>query len=228
MMSSNLPMVLTLSLLTLMAGAAIGSGIFGYALRRDGLKGITQPDTPSTTKFIQRIAKDHLNRREPVFLKEADILSSVISKTEKVFQTPSPKISPIPSPGVPSPNTESSTIQFPLTSQVSGVVMIVHSLRQDNNLIILNVSLQNNSVQSVRFLYSFLTVVDDRGRVISATANNLPGEMPPKSIEFSGTVTIPAIALDGAISLSLSLPDYPDQLIRLQVSGIPIHGDTLR
>ena len=82
--------------------------------------------------------------------------------------------------------------------------------------------MQNNGSQVVRFLYSFMDVTDDRGRPVSASTSGLPGELPPNGQVYSGTVRIPAIFLQGSNSVSLSLPDYPSQSMRLSVSNVPI------
>ncbi len=226
-MSPKFAVLLTLSLLALMVGAGVLSGFVGFALGREALKGVTQPDVPPTSKFIQRMAKNPNPHQETVFLRESDILASVKARTEGTTKdTSRPK--PAANPATPNPNASpdvtnntGGNAQFPITSQVSGVTMAVRSLRQEGDALIMDVSLKNGSSQSVRFLYSFLTVMDDRGRTLNATASGLPGEIPPQSEEFQGTVKVPAIALDGANTLSLSLTDYPEQRIQLQVSGIP-------
>ncbi len=225
-MSPNFAVLLTLSLLALMVGAGVFSGFVGFALGREALKGVTQPDVPPTSKFIQRMAKNPNPHQEAVFLRESDILATVKARTEgsvKGNTRPKPAATTTPNPNA-SPDVAANTdgkAQFPITNQVSGVTMAVRSLRQEGDALIMDVSLKNDSSQSVRFLYSFLTVMDDRGRTLNATASGLPGEIPPASEEFQGTVKVPAIALDGANTLSVTLTDYPEQRIQLQVSGIP-------
>jgi len=226
-MSPNFAVLLTLSLLALMVGAGVLSGFVGFALGREALKGVTQPDVPLTNKFIQRMATNPNPHREPIFLRESDILASVKARTEgapKDMARPKANATsrlPNSNPDA-TPDASNSNAKFPLTSQVAGVNMAVRSIRQEGDSMLLDVSLKNDGTQSVRFLYSFLTVIDDRGRTLNATADGLPGEIPPQSQEFTGTVKVPAIALDGANTLTVTLTDYPEQRIQLQVSGIPV------
>ncbi len=225
-MSPNFAVLLTLSLLALMVSAGVFSGFVGFALGREALKGVTQPDVPPTSKFIQRMAKNPTIHQETVFLRESDILATVKARTEgNIKGTTSPKPTANLASPTASPDATDGTAanpQFPITSQVSGVTMAVRSLRQEGDALVMDVSLKNDSSQSVRFLYSFLTVMDNRGRTLNATASGLPGEIPPQSEEFQGTVKVPTIALDGANSISVTLTDYPEQRIQLQVSGIPV------
>lgn len=86
----------------------------------------------------------------------------------------------------------------------------------------IDVSLKNDSDRSVQFLYSFLNVTDERGRALSATTEGLPGELPANQQKSSGTIKISTALLDDAEKLSLTLTDYPDQRLQLQISGIPV------
>ena len=96
------------------------------------------------------------------------------------------------------------------------------SASQTGSSLLLNVQLKNESDSSVRFLYSFLNVTDDKGRALSASVDDLPGQLPPDSQTYVGTVSIPTALLDNAKELAISLTDYPDQKLELKMSGIPI------
>lgn len=67
-----------------------------------------------------------------------------------------------------------------------------------------------------------MNVTDDQGRAFSANTEGLPGQLPPNSDAFTGTVSIPTALLGDARSLSLTLTDYPNQQLQLQVTDIPI------
>ncbi|MFS8854874.1 hypothetical protein NW851_10495 [Synechococcus sp. H55.7] len=140
---------------------------------------------------------------------------------------PSPTPTPRPvTPSPPPPRASSpAPTPPPLPRQVatSGqVAMQVLSVRREGSQVVLNVAMQNNSSETVRFLYSFMNVTDDNGRSINALAQGLPGELPPNSQVFQGIIRIPASSLAGSRSLSLSLADYPSRRHRVGASGIPV------
>ncbi|NJK72223.1 MAG: hypothetical protein HC926_02300 [Synechococcaceae cyanobacterium SM2_3_60] len=150
--------------------------------------------------------------------------------------TPTPTVSPTLAPPPPLDSGELTPLPFltpevavappPVfddTSAAAGQVsMQVLSANRQGDQVVLAVSLSNSSDRVVRFLYSFMNVTDDRGRPVSASTQGLPGELPPNGQSYQGTITIPAIFLQGSSTVSLNLPDYPSQNFRLQVSGIPI------
>ncbi|MEN9201963.1 MAG: hypothetical protein Q6K80_09170 [Thermostichus sp. DG_1_6_bins_120] len=133
-----------------------------------------------------------------------------------IATTPTPTLAPISTPVVPTPPPKQ-------TIAASGqVAMQVLSARREGGQVVLNVAMQNNSAETVRFLYSFMNITDDQGRAIHALTQGLPGELPPNSQVFQGTIRIPASSLAGSRSLSVSLADYPSRRHRLGVSGIPV------
>ncbi|HCQ20108.1 MAG TPA: hypothetical protein DIU28_01175 [Anabaena sp. UBA12330] len=113
-----------------------------------------------------------------------------------------------------------STNQF--TSNIKGVAFTVKSLHYSGGDLIIRVNIQNQGTTSVRFLYSFLDITDDKGRTLSAMTEGLPAELPPNSREFSGAISIPTLLLDDVNKISLSLMDYPGQEVKLEVVDVPI------
>jgi hypothetical protein len=111
---------------------------------------------------------------------------------------------------------------FPVTAESEGVTLAVQSARYSGGDLLLKVKMQNKGTDSVRFLYSFLDVTDDKGRTLSASTEGLPAELPASGPAFSGTVSIPTALLDDVKKVSLSLTDYPDQKLKLEVSNIPV------
>ncbi|MCJ2541645.1 hypothetical protein [Thermostichus vulcanus] len=132
-----------------------------------------------------------------------------------VAATPTPPPTPTPSPVIRTPPPQ----QIAASGQVS---MQVLSARREGGQVVLNVAMQNNSAETVRFLYSFMNITDDNGRAINALTQGLPGELPPNSQVFQGTIRIPASSLAGSRALSVSLADYPSRRHQLRVSGIPV------
>lgn len=203
------------------------SASWGYTLGREALKGITQPDVRPTNNLAG--SKGNGNRREELaILKEKDILKIVKARIEgrdeKAKDNSDASKSankPVEKKKPPEQAAKPAT-KFPMTAKDSGVTMEVSSARQRGSSLLLDVSMKNEGSQSVRFLYSFLNVTDDQGRALSASAEDLPGELPPTGETFYGTVSIPTALLDNAKTLSLALTDYPNQKLQLKVSGIPV------
>uniref|UniRef100_B8HTT6 DUF4352 domain-containing protein n=1 Tax=Cyanothece sp. (strain PCC 7425 / ATCC 29141) TaxID=395961 RepID=B8HTT6_CYAP4 len=122
----------------------------------------------------------------------------------------------------PKPSTEASTTA--LQSQDQGVSLEVRSLDRRNGDLVLNVVLKNNSSRAVQFFYTFLEITDDQGRPLTAVTQGLPTDLQPGVPEFTGTITIPEDTLAGVKQVSLSLTDYPNQDLRLQIPNIPVEN----
>lgn len=221
----NSTVILTVVLLVLMFGAGLFSSSWGYKLGREALKEISQPDMRPSNLTGK---KNNGERKESVMmLNEADIVKSVKQRMAgksdeavEVASTSVPASQPTPKPQA----TETPTPQavFPIVSRDGGVTMQVTSASRKGSSLQLKVSMKNEGEQSVRFLYSFLNVTDDKGRALSASVDELPGQVPPDNKVYTGIVSIPTVLLDNASELAMSLTDYPDQNLQLQMSGIPI------
>lgn len=231
-MKINSTVVLTLILLILMLGAGAASGFLGFTFGSSALKGVTTPDGRPTSKFAS--AKSNSPQSGDVtFLKEEEILKTVKARIEgktkaaksdkleeddedisnikeKQKEKPEEKVEEKPLPG------------FPIAAESEGVTFAVQSARYSGGDLLLKVKMQNKGADSVRFLYSFLDVTDDKGRTLSASTEGLPAELPANGPSFSGTVTIPTALLDDVKKVSLSLTDYPDQKLKIEVSNIPV------
>jgi len=223
----NITAVLTISLLALMLAGGFVSGIWGFALGREALKGVSQPDARPTAKKNQK--ESQIVSKPLVFLKEADIIKTVKvkmqekskpTKEEKEKQEnkaaeakPSPKAEATPKP---------TQTGFPITVKDKGVVLEIRTARRQESALVLDVTLKNEASQPVKFVYRLLDITDNWGRSLSANAENLPEDLPANSDVFSGTVSIPNSVLENAEQLSLTLTDYPNQQIRLQAAGIPV------
>jgi hypothetical protein len=240
-MKVNPTLALTLILLSLMIAAGVVSGSWGFAIGREALKGVTQPDSrPRQGGNITQGNTPH--RQQLMLLKEEDILKNVKARTSgraaadlpsdpNQAQTISDRtktaieVVDSSSPDKTASNREAvdqPTANFPLSSENQGMRLEVRSVRQQNGYLLLDVSLQNSGSRSVQFLYSFMNVTDNQGRAFTANTEGLPRRVPPNRQPFSGTVSIPAALLTDAQTLSLNLTDYPNQQLQLQVSGIPV------
>ncbi|MBD1821305.1 hypothetical protein H6F51_02070 [Cyanobacteria bacterium FACHB-DQ100] len=218
-MKINPTVALTFLLLVLMTGAGVFTGALGFAIGREALKGITQPDSRPTNKGT---AQNSSVREDIVLLKEEDILKTVKGRTSAGrSSSPSPNASPQSNSEEAKPASNSAA-KLPMTTQTNGVAMDVTGIRKQGEFLLLDVALKNNSNQPVKFLYSFLNVTDDKGRLIVADTAGLPPELPSKSDRFTGTISISTSMLDDAQKISLQLSDYPDQKLQLKMADIPI------
>jgi hypothetical protein len=217
-MKVNSTVALTFSLLALMLGAGVFTATWGYAIGREALKGITQPDSRPTNKGT---AKNSGGREELVILKEEDIIKSVKEKTNSTAKSgmPSPSASP---QAKETKDGAITTAKLPILTQSNGVAMEVTGIRKQGDSMLLDIAMKNDGAQVVKFLYSFLNVTDDKGRLIVAETTGLPAELPAKSDRFTGTISIPTSMLDDAQKLSIQLSDYPDQKLQLKMADIPI------
>ncbi len=237
-MKLNSTVALTLILLAMMLGAGFVSAMWGFTVGHEALKGVTQPDVRPTKKLSdnQQTTADgegvallseedilvnvhaHIHGKdEDIQVDEQDTQLQNASQTEtadneveEAFATQT------------SFTSTSADLNLPVRSQDRGVTLEVLDVTQQGGSLLLDVSLKNEGSDTVRFLYSFLNVTDDRGRALSAITEGLPGELPANGDEFSGTVSIPTALLEDSEQLSLTLTDYPDQRLQLKMSEIPV------
>jgi hypothetical protein len=224
-MKVNSNLLLTLVLLTLMLAAGVVSAAYSFALGREALKGITQPDVRPLNNLPNR--QSSASRQGTMILREEDILKRVKvqmgqEKSSTAVNSESGAKPTTQKPVVAADATGDPRSVLPIVAQDRNVKLEVKAVRQEGDVFVLDVTLVNRGDQSVRFLYSFLDVTDDRGRSLSATASNLPSELPAQSELFSGRVTIPIALVEDTKQLSLALTDYPDQRLQLKLSGIPV------
>lgn len=230
-MKINSTVVLTLILLTLMLGSGSVSAFLGFTMGSSALKGVTSPDGRPTTKFASN-KSNNAQQGGITLLKEVDILKTVKSRIESNANASTKKLDedeeeiknkkPEPKETPQAVISEKLQPGFPVAAESEGVTLSVQSARYSGGDLLLKVNMQNKGADSVRFLYSFLDVTDDKGRTLSAITEGLPAELPANSSTFTGTVSIPTALLDDVRNISLALTDYPAQNLKLQVSDIPV------
>lgn len=228
-MKLNSTVVLTLVLLILMLGAGYGSAILGFTVGLEALKGVNQPDARPTNKIKLRKQKSG-QQGAVVMLKEQDILTNVRARIEGKGKKVKPE-----KPSLENQNSTNQTSSqkqmameifqpgFPLINKKQGVTLEVLSARFSGGALQMKVNFKNEGDKTVRFLSSFLDVTDERGRALSANTQGLPWELPPNGKIFSGTVSISTALLDDVKKLSMTLTDYPEQRLRLQMLDIPVN-----
>ena len=231
-MKLNSTVLLTLILLTLMLGAGSVSAFWGFTLGSAALKGVTAPDTRPTTKYAKKGTTGDQEKEGVVFVKEEEILSIVKSRIEGKTKAAKSKTIDDLEEGTkdtkrkqeekPPEAEEKLQAGFPIQAESEGVTLAVQSASYSGGALLLKVKMDNKSDESVRFLYSFLDVTDDKGRTLSASTEGLPSELASEAPPSYGTVSIPAALLDDVKQISLALTDYPAQKLRLEVSNIPV------
>lgn len=225
-MKINSTVALSLTLLLLMIGAGYMSGVLGFTVGSEAIKGVTQPDARPTSKIKQRQTASAAGKVE--MLKEEDILAKVKARIEgKGKAKPEPKkpnkqVSTTTQPKAQLVAQEVLQPGFPLINRDRGIILEVLSARYTGGALQLKLNFKNEGEKTVKFLYSFLDVKDERGRAISANTEGLPTELPPNGKTFSGIVKISSNLVADVKKLSLRLTDYPDQQIQLQVPAIPV------
>jgi hypothetical protein len=231
-MKLNSTVLLTLILLVLMLGAGSLSSFWGFTLGSSALKGVTTPDGRPVTKFASNKASNP-QQGGLTLLREDEILKIVkariegktkAAKSEKLEDDDEETNNSKPKPEEKPQEVAEEKLQqgFPITSENQGITLSVQSVRYSGGDLLLKVKMQNKGADSVRFLYSFLDVTDDKGRTLSASTEGLPAELPANGPVFSGLVSIPTALLDDVKKVSLALTDYPDQKLKLEVSNIPV------
>lgn len=231
-MRINSTVLLTLILLSTMLGAGSVSAFWGFAIGSSALKGVSPPDGRPSSKFSS--AKTGYSQDAGVkFLKEDEILKIVKARVEGNAKAKKAKKLELYeeeieiSKDADEKKKEEVTQEkpqkgFPIAAESEGVTLSVQSSRYSGGDLILKVKMQNKGDESVRFLYSFLDVTDDKGRTLSASTQGLPSELTANGPNHSGTINIPTPLLDDVKKISLALTDYPAQKLRLEVSNIPV------
>lgn len=225
-MKLNSTATFTLVLLVLMVGAGIFSATTGYSIGSDALKGVTQPDSQPHTKSDDPSsdlkAEESKVEGMPV-LKEEEILKEVKEQMNAGSRGSSgAKAIDQEDTKNDDDQPDRQTAKFPFIGQDRGIKLEVNATRRQGDMVVFDVSIQNESNQPVKFLYSFLSITDDEGRILTGETAGLPSELPPKSERYTGTVRLSSSLLENARKVSLQLSDYPNQQVQLEVQDIPV------
>lgn len=229
-MRVNPTVIFTFLLLSITTGIGVIGFYWGSSLADKALAGISEPElglsrrsvasrvtasNPENGTVSQDPSAAVESETDITFLAEADILQTV--QTLKQNQT-----NPANGNAAPTPNTELLS-KFPLTAQDQGVLLEIRSARIDNDVIILETYLRNDSTETVRFLYSsFLEVSNAEGQSLTAFVEDLPGELPALGETFQGEIRIPQNLVGESKTLKVSLSDYPDRTLTLAINEVPM------
>jgi hypothetical protein len=212
----------TVFLLLFVVTGGLYGFFWGFALGQDALGGVTQLDIGFNRRPVRR-SDGSLSEETLNFISEPEVITNLKKQFSNGGKAPDP---PKPQPSSqPSPVSKVlSQVGFPVTAQNGGVFIQIRSIRLEGESIFLDTQLRNDTSQPIRFLYnSFLEVKDDKGNALSATVDGLPSDLEALSPPTEGTIRIPKVLLDKVTHLSITLTDYPDQKISLELSDIPIN-----
>ena len=223
-MNLKVTLLFLLAALLLMLGAGGASAYIGYLMGREALKVVTQPDTDSERNLSSQkpIGGSHKGLN---IIEERTILVNVYDHIYQKRSFPYQEQSLTSTTVNASKAQKDSSIKpqnFPLTDKSQGVSLEISQAKIEGSSVVLDVNLKNESSQAVRFLYSFLDLRDEDNRPLSAIADGLPGEIPPDGKSYAGEFIIPVTLLNNSQQISLSLQDYPEQRLTLQIDAIPV------
>ena len=228
----------TLLLLVAMVGAGTVSALYGFTLGFDALQGVRQPEGNPAQQLVRSRKSESENSDSD--LRGMDLISErqvIVAVYDKIYakeqslkkntaaNSPQPNSNFVKLPDDPDPNKangSNAASVFPLSNVASNIQFEVSNARLLGTAWVLDISLRNGSNASVKFLYNFLELKDGQGRTVSGQTAGLPAEIPANNQVYEGQVRIPAIILDDVETLSMSLSDYPNQNITLEIADIPV------
>jgi hypothetical protein len=230
-MKLNATVTFTFVLLFLMLSAGLVSAFSGFSVGREALKGITQPDSrPNKGKAKAASSSESSAKDGMVLMKEDDIVKSMKERIAGTAKGGGSKGDKAEDKKTDTPKTDKveekkpadNLAKFPIVNNTQGVSMEVVSTRREGDATLLDVSMKNAGATPVQFRYTFLTVTDDKGRVVQAETIGLPSDIPANSEAFSGSIKLPTSNLQDAKSVTIQLGDYPEQKIQIRLTDIPI------
>lgn len=223
-MKLNSTVTFTFGLLALMLGAGIASGLSGFAIGTEALKGITQPDSrPQKTRA--KSANNAAAKDGMVLLSEAEIIKSAKARmantTKGGGRTDSGTAAKSTTEKKPA-DKASVIAKLPVSSKVEDVTLEVVASRSEGDATLLDLVIKNESAKPIQFRYTFLTVTDDQGQLITTETIGLPTDIPPNGETFSGSVKLARNSAQDAKTVTLELSDYPEQKMLFRLADIPL------
>ncbi|NJL02506.1 MAG: hypothetical protein HC910_18845 [Spirulinaceae cyanobacterium SM2_1_0] len=221
---------LSLLLLIMMGGAGAASGVWSYALGREALKSVTQPDMrPTQQRPVSQPAAAGDSEELTLLLDETEILQQVndiingkVPAETETADAEAAAAAASPTPEVADLPVAEINAALPMQGRDGDVTLEVTEASQVEGSLLLAVNLRNEGEEPVRFLYSFLAVSDEQGRALSAITDGLPSELPPNGQAFDGTIKIPLALIEDSQTISLMLSDYPERRLQLSLTNIPV------
>ena len=213
---------LTLALFLMMLCAGGASFYLGSIMGRAALKAVTQPEVDSEDKSGNKKPKGGKHKGLKI-INEQDILAEIYQTTK--LKNPQSNQSEVDSQTNLVDSKLNKAIDpevFPIADRSKSVTLEVAEAQYEDSSLLLELNLKNEGSKPVNFLYSFLDIKDDRGQPLSAIPEGLPGLLPADGKNHSGLLRIPLTLLGDAKHISMTLTDYPDRTLELELEQIPV------
>ncbi len=200
-------------------GGSLAS-VAGYHFGQNALADVTSPHSPVADKR-------KLLGKSQGLLKEADILSSLTNLPE-VADAPDLTQDELleQQEDIAASDPSVATVKVGGRSTDQEVTLIVDTIAWQGTNLVLQVSMQNKSYHPARFSYSpfvgLLVVTDDQGHTLRTFTDGLPTELPDDRELYKGAIQVSANEIPNAHRINLTLTDYPDRELQLNIRDIPI------
>ncbi|MBC7880161.1 MAG: hypothetical protein H7Y37_02410 [Anaerolineae bacterium] len=203
----------------ILVGGSLAS-VAGYHFGQNALADVTAPHSPVTDKR-------KLLGKSQGLLRETDILGSLTNLPE-VADAPDLTQDELleQQEDIAASDPSVATIKVGARSTDQEVTLIVDTISWQGTNLVLQVTMQNKSYHPTRFSYSpfggLLVVNDDQGHTLRTFTDGLPTELPDDRELYKGSIQVSANEIPNARSINVSLTDYPERELQLNIKGIPI------
>jgi hypothetical protein len=225
-MKTKSTVILILTLFVMMLAAGSTSAFISYLMGQQALRVVTQPEVKTDNKLRKKpLTGPHkglqLVDEKAVLVEVYNLIHTEDDSASQNEQSQLPKSNHLVTHTIQEELESNSTI-LPIKNSSQGVTLELVTAKTDGSSFLLDLNLKNEGSETIRFLYSFIDVRDEQGKVISAIPEGLPGELPANGQNFRGSLKIPLALLDQSNHISLTLTDYPDQKLELKLTEIPV------
>ena len=218
-MKTNATVRLTV-LLSVLIGTGTMGAYFAYQAGSQALKGVNQLNTNPSKKLV-----DNSNTfTQPTQFKPIDektVLSKVYDYTNQKKELVNFHKNESQDDKIQNIHNKTSK-SLPLQVTDREVILEIKEVLNEGEAMLLKINLQNKGTDKIKFLYSSLEIRDDKNYSLGATIKGLPEVLPPKSNIFRGEIRIPHFSIKKSRTLSLSLTNYPDRKLKLNINNIPV------
>jgi hypothetical protein len=197
-------LLLTSILLMLMLAAGLFSGIVGFTLGHAALKGVTQPDIRRSNKT----SSEYTNTKGLDIIPETQLISESQDIMGTNRKTEADKFK----------TDEKVALVFPIESKDQGIIMTIKSAKLEGNVMKLDVGIQNQGSQPVKFNQSSLTVVGEKEEPIPFTVTGLPPSLVANGKDVNFKIAIPKTVVK---NVNIRLTDV-DRKLAIEANNVPL------
>ncbi len=198
-------LLLTSILLMLMLAAGLFSGIVGFTLGHAALKGVTQPDIRRSNKTS---AEQNNNKGLDDFISEKQLISEAQDIMGTNRKTEADKFK----------TDEKVALVFPIESKDQGIIMTIKSAKLEGNVVKLDVGIQNQGSQPVKFNQGGLTIVGEKEEPIPFAVTGLPPSLTANGKDVNFKIAIPKTVVK---NVTIRLTDV-DRKLAIEANNVPL------